>query len=358
MNSVVAMLLLCSTAAADPVNLLTHAPTTIAVSSTVDSAAFLPEHLVDGDRSTAWNSAAGDRNAWIAFRVPADAHVTAIKMTVGFTARDWFKQNLRIDKVKIEHDGKTTTAKLDPDSKELQTIALDSSGGDYTISIASTVPGTNKDWDEVVVSELEVWGTSSGSTTQKPRVIIGSLDVDCVHALWPKAKGGRIAKAAVRSVAFADPICLIDVGEGKSEQHTTTLALMHGNAVADKLEKSFGTAEQHLVTEPFALGSEPALLVAEENNHYGEMTVNETATHTLYRIASGKLVAVASYETHSQAVEQAGEGHTCTLTVGAPGKSLPELVLACEDAGSSADGTPAPTKKSVTKLRWNGTRYE
>jgi hypothetical protein len=358
MKAVVSMVMLSSTASADPVNLVTHAPMTIAVSSTVDSATFLPEHLIDGDRSTAWNSAAGDGNAWIAFRVPADAHVTAIKMTVGFTAHDWFKQNLRIDKVTIKHAGKATKAKLDPDSKELQTIALDDSGGDYTIAIASTVPGTNKDWNEVVVSELEVWGTSAESTTQKPRVIIGSLDVDCVHALWPKAKGGRIAKAAVRSVTFSDPTCVIDRGEGKSEEHVTTLALMHGDAVADKLEKSFSTADQHLAIESFALGSEPALLVAEEDNHYGEMTVDAKATHTLYRIASGKLVAVASYKTHSQSVEQWGEGHDCTLTVGVAGKSLPELVLACEDAGSSAEGTSAPTKKYVTKLHWNGTRYE
>ncbi|HEY0250357.1 MAG TPA: hypothetical protein VGC41_02480 [Kofleriaceae bacterium] len=357
MKIVLALGLVCSVASAEPVNLVTHAPMTFAVSSTVDSATFLPDHLIDGVRTTAWNSAAGDTRAWIAFRVPADAHVTAIKMTVGFTARNWFEQNLRIAKVTVEHGGKTTPAQLNPNSTELQSIALDGDGGDYTIHVTSTVPGTNKAWDEVIVSELEVWGTSSQIAKQKPRVIIGSLDIDCVHALWPKARGGRIGKEAVRSVTYSDPLCVIDRGEGKSRDHTTTIALMRGTAVADKLEQSL-SEEQSLTSDAFVLGGESALLVTEASDHQGEMTAANQATHTLYRIASGKLLPVFSYDTHSQGVEQWSENHSCDLAVGAPGKPLPALVLTCTDAGSSAEGTPSPTTKSVTKLRWTGAHYE
>jgi hypothetical protein len=92
---------LSSTAYADDVNLLVSTPTTVAVSSTVANAAILPDHLVDGKLSTAWNSQTGElAGAWIAVRVPADARVKTIKLTAGFSHKDkkqdWFTMNPRI----------------------------------------------------------------------------------------------------------------------------------------------------------------------------------------------------------------------------------------------------------------------
>jgi hypothetical protein len=79
---------MAGTARAD-VNLLVSAPTTVAVSSTVDNAKIVPAHLVDGKLDTAWNSRTGDLvGAWVAVRVPKEAHVTSIKLTAGFVKSD------------------------------------------------------------------------------------------------------------------------------------------------------------------------------------------------------------------------------------------------------------------------------
>ena len=73
-------------AAPQPVELLHAVPSTVAVSSTVDNAAILPEHLVDRDLATAWNSRTGDTaGAWIAVRVPREVRVDQIRMSAGFT---------------------------------------------------------------------------------------------------------------------------------------------------------------------------------------------------------------------------------------------------------------------------------
>ena len=66
-------------------NLLTAVPTTIAVSSVVANANLVPEHLVDGQLSTAWNSKTGELvDAWIAVRLPAEVQVKTIKLAAGF----------------------------------------------------------------------------------------------------------------------------------------------------------------------------------------------------------------------------------------------------------------------------------
>lgn len=172
-------------AAPPPVELLHAVPSTVAVSSTVDNAAILPEHLVDRDLATAWNSRTGDTTgAWIAFRVPREVHVDQIRMSAGFTHRgpdgDLFTMNQRIRQVRVSRAGTVILEKrLDPGSRNLQELPIDAAGGDFRIEVTELVPGTEPRWREVCVSELEVWGTLPASMTprpQQPTVRVGSLD--------------------------------------------------------------------------------------------------------------------------------------------------------------------------------------
>jgi hypothetical protein len=166
------------------VELLHRTKAVVAVSSTVANPKYQPEALVDGDLATAWNSRTGDlAGSWIAFRVPADAQVTTIKLDAGFEGRgpegDYFPQNHRISRVRITRAGKLlVSTPLDPDKRGLQTIDVPhSAGGDFRIDIAAVVPGTRKTWRETVVSELEVWGYAPAPTAPAaPAMKVGSLD--------------------------------------------------------------------------------------------------------------------------------------------------------------------------------------
>lgn len=184
-----ALTALVRSAAAEPappqLELLHAAPATVAVSSTVANARILPAHLVDGDPATAWNSRTGDLvGAWIAFRVPRGARVTAIRMTAGFTAKDkqgdLFTMNARIREVRLYRDGALLGQhELDIEARSRQELAVNADGGDFKIEIAEIVPGTKPTWREVCVSELEVLGTlpaGSQPSRTNPVVRVGSLD--------------------------------------------------------------------------------------------------------------------------------------------------------------------------------------
>lgn len=171
-------------AAGPVVELLHHTKSVVAVSSTVLNPKYQPEALVDGDLATAWNSRTGDlAGSWMAFRVPTDAFVTAVKLDVGFESKgpegDYFTQNHRLKRVRISHGNKIVAdAPLDPDKRGLQTIAISSPGGDFRIQVVAVAPGTRKTWRETVVSELEVWGHTPAPLAKpaSPTVKVGSLD--------------------------------------------------------------------------------------------------------------------------------------------------------------------------------------
>ena len=157
-----------------PVNLLTAAPTVVAVSSTVANRAIVPAHLVDGDLATAWNSRTGElQGAWIGARVPGDARVTAIRMTVGFTKvdpklGDLFTMNPRIRKVRVLRNGAAIAERaLDPTLRTLQDIPIDQPGGEYKIEVVDVMPGTRPSWREIslVMRSLVM---SCGRTTPHP----------------------------------------------------------------------------------------------------------------------------------------------------------------------------------------------
>jgi hypothetical protein len=168
-------------------NLLDLVPSVVAVSSAVQNPRDFPEHLVDGRIDTAWNSKTGDLvGGWIAFRVPADARVRRIEMTVGYDKvrgeLDLFTANHRITKVAVSRNGKKLLEHaFDPERRTLQSIPIDGPGGDYRIEVLETKPGSKPQWRELVVSELRVIGDPGKArrTAGAPlRVVIGSLDAE------------------------------------------------------------------------------------------------------------------------------------------------------------------------------------
>ncbi len=139
------------------VNLLHHTDAQVTLSSRVDNPRDYPEHLVDGKPGTAWNSKTGDQHAWIEAKLDPQAHVTAIEITPGFDKGDLFEKNLRIKKLRIEHDGALLKdVELDPNERRPKHVTLDSPGGTLKLTVLDTAPRTNKAWKEVVISELRV----------------------------------------------------------------------------------------------------------------------------------------------------------------------------------------------------------
>ncbi len=169
------------------VELLHATKSKVAVSSVVANNTIFPTDLVDGKLDTAWNSRTGDlTTGWIEFRVPREAHVSKIRLTAGFATfhgkDDYFTMNYRIRAVHVKRlgvDGDLGVHPLDPDNRGLQDIAIDGPGGDFKIEITDVVAGTKKNWRELCVSELQVWGTPPPGVTPRheaPEVAIGSLD--------------------------------------------------------------------------------------------------------------------------------------------------------------------------------------
>lgn len=147
-----------------PVELLHKYLSTIEVSSHVMNRTIKPEHLVDRDFNTAWNSKTGELvGAWIHVRTWG-AQMQDVRLTVGHTGKgpkgeDYFTMNPRITQVTIlDADKRVVTVTLDPDNRELQRIALPRPMTSLEIRVDAVVMGTKKTWKEVCVSELEAWG--------------------------------------------------------------------------------------------------------------------------------------------------------------------------------------------------------
>ncbi len=191
-------------------------PLTFAVSSLVKNPSKSPHDLIDGSLATAWNSRTGDLvGAWLAVRVPAAAHVAALRMTIGATAPataagDPFTMNHRISRVRVTRDGALVReVDLDPEVRAPQDLPIDGPGGDYKIEVLATIAGSKPTWREVCVSELDVLGTAPATPGEHPAVVaIGSLDTEPVgedalalHALAPVASLGEVCAASGVSAA-------------------------------------------------------------------------------------------------------------------------------------------------------------
>jgi serine/threonine protein kinase len=142
------------------VELLKSAPAAITVSSHLAVAGSLPEHLVDGDLDTGWLAGAGDLRPWIEVRLPPGSRVDHVRLTAG-SGGDLAP---RVSRVRLTLDGEVIdTASLDTKKHGLQRVAVDRAGERLRLSVVQTEPGSRWWWIEAGISELEVWGTTSGS---------------------------------------------------------------------------------------------------------------------------------------------------------------------------------------------------
>ncbi|HEY4241780.1 MAG TPA: hypothetical protein VGM88_18285 [Kofleriaceae bacterium] len=208
----VAILLASGTAAAD-VELLHAIPTEIAVSTTVANPKIIPAHIADGKLETAWNSRTGAFDSVVRVRIPAGAHVRAIKLTAGFAhvegKDDYFTMNPRIQSVRVAGPGGLVKiATLDENSRAMQEIAIDGPGGDYELSFPKILPGGKPTWRELCISELEVWG-------ELPVGIVASPSSPLVHVgtLSPPPPPPKVARAMLVYQTRAGMPLLVTLGD-------------------------------------------------------------------------------------------------------------------------------------------------
>lgn len=391
-------------AAAGPVNLLTVVPTTVAVSSTVANKSILPRHLVDGDLTTAWNSRTDDlAGAWMAVRVPADASVTSVKLTVGFTKTDktlgdLFVENPRIKRVRVTHDKTVVDKTLDVGNRGLQEIAIAGGGGDYKIEIVEVEPGTKKTWRETCVSELEVWGTTPSPAAKPlvPTVQIGSLEPvtpdDCLHAMFPAATSNKlgdddvIGTIDVYAAGNDRYLCHMrhgahpDAADAGTRTHelavvTVKHQLLGGRAREEthggqETDGPFGQTNSmnvdtgDVTVTPLALTSgETAFEVDVNQSVGGPMLGDDRTSSTIYRVTQAGLVAVLVFKSWSSDGESS-DSDRCKLAIGrfpATGKqTLPDLDLNCVTESGRFHGERAneiEDKDRVEHYRWRGTKY-
>lgn len=178
--ALVSAALLPSRGLAQPTDLLRAVGTELAVSSVYRGQARQANRLVDGDLDSAWNSSTGDLvGAWIEVRLPADARVTGVALTAGFTHRpDLFEGNHRVTRVRILREGEVIAQRpVDPRSRDLQTLAVEGGGGVYRIEVTEVLPGSRASWRELCVSELQILGTAPGMHPGErfPRIAVGAL---------------------------------------------------------------------------------------------------------------------------------------------------------------------------------------
>jgi hypothetical protein len=348
-----------------PVNLVISVPTIVAVSSTVDNRAILPEHLVDGKLDTAWNSRTNQMiGAWVGLRVPADVTVQTIKLTSGFTKKDkklgdLFMMNPRIQRVRVLRDGKLIADKaLDPELRTLQSIDINAGGGDYRIEITDIVPGTKKTWREISISELEMWGTPGKNAVkkQKPIIRVGSFEpppaltkVECIKAMFPTAKGDRIGPEAeddkitgFEAVALGGDIdiCRIDHLSPYGEITTAELAAVKRTPRLTVIERvtSLGTSKTEsdmggkgssVTLTAFPLTTtEKGLLVEATEGEYGPMYDAGTSETTLYRVTGSSMKPILTISSKWSSGES-GDAERCTLQPATLGAALPRLEVEC-----------------------------
>ena len=165
------------------VELLHAVPSTVRVSSKVKNKAIKPQHLVDHDLQTAWNSMTGDlAGAWIEVPVPEGSTVEEIRLTVGHTGKgkkgeDWFLMNPRIWRVIVAADGtEQPPVELDITRRGLQSLRVHATTS-VRVTIDAVELGTKKFWRETCVSELEVWGTPPAGWTAPAKPVTPPVEV-------------------------------------------------------------------------------------------------------------------------------------------------------------------------------------
>ena len=394
MRSMVVLAALAGVAHADEVNLLTHAPTTVAVSSTVANASIVPDHIADGKLATAWNSKTGELvGAWVAVRLPADAKVSAVKLTAGFAHKDrrgdLFTMNPRIKKVRVSHNGKPIGEHaLDIANRGLQAIPVNVTGGDLELRVLEIAPGTKPAWKEACISELEVRGSVPRPTKTKPKFRIGGLDAgatltreQCIKALYPSARGGRIGPdktddkitdVTITPVTEHYVVCGVD--------HTDGTTITHAYAAVKRAARPvlLGTIEEpttdneqgheiqtsgsiKLELAPLTL-TETGVLVHVTQRKDGPMLGDRDTESKLYRVTAKGLAEVLAWKSTWSGGE-ADSGDECELRSPKLGKWMPStLVLECTESTGDYHNDDISkrglrTEERIDRYVWKNGRY-
>ena len=157
----------------------------IGVSSEVENPTDMPDALVDGDPSKAWQSRTSDlKGAWVAFRVASDARIARIGIVPGVAqkteALDLFTANQRVTKVRLtEYDSGKLLGEfpLDPTKPELQYIPVDLPGGAYKITVTGVLAGSKKSWRELPIGGFTIEGKPGSDAPGPVSVYVGPLGV-------------------------------------------------------------------------------------------------------------------------------------------------------------------------------------
>lgn len=387
------------------VNLLTAAPSLIAVSSTVDNPKIRPEHIADGKLETAWNSATGQIiGAWVEVRVVAGARIKQIKLTAGFAAvdkrlGDRFTKNARIKTVRLYHAGRPIKdVTLDPANRALQTVHVDLAGGDLRIEVTAAEPGSIKSWREACISELEVWGTLPAATAAAakpvpPSVRLGSLDAlpvlskaDCRAAILTAAnrlEGSKITVDQQLAVSGEISICRFDRAVADSLDVTVDFAAVRrrtravlGSIVTETIQRGEDPPDPDTDMEPMVHADRVALrllpLTTTESALLEEViTVRHAwdadggATKaTLYRITAKGLVNIARWGSDHDSEMEGGSSDRCELIPPVQSVRLPRrLELACTSTkedwhNEDVDKRGMNEQSRTVFLKWDGTRFQ
>ena len=383
---------------APPINLLLVAPSVVAVSSSVANGAILPEHLVDGDLKTAWNSRTGELvGAWIAVRVPTTAHVTSIRMTAGFTRADkggdLFTMNPRIRKVRVSggRDSKRIEMALDPDVRGLQDIPVDGRGGDFVIEVLDVLPGSKAAWRELSVSELEVWGTldpKQAPVKSRPAVRVGSLDAlpapgyaACQKFVVPTARGGHSGPDATDdwitswdAVGLGHDLAVCRIDHRAAGSTTTTVELAAVNTAKktvlgrqtststedqsdQAMQMSQATGGKLEISRYPLTAAENALLVEVSASTGGPQFRDSKTTSTLYRILPAGFVPILDFASS----EHSGETYSlskCALSDPPDSeKAFPRLTVGCEEKSTGFQDSSHASGDSRHRYLWDGAKY-
>jgi hypothetical protein len=202
------------------VDLLRAAPSEVRVSSRVHNKAIRPEHLVDRDLTTAWNSVTGELvGAWVEVRVAPGAIIDELRLTVGHTGKgpkqeDYFTMNPRIREISVHAgDAAPTRVTLDITRRDLHTVPVRATEGPVRLRVEAFAPGSKKRWREIAISELEVWGTLPHGTapgTHTPTVVVGESKPDIAE--------GAIDPDAICDEFMAEHQASYDKARADSEQ--------------------------------------------------------------------------------------------------------------------------------------------
>jgi serine/threonine-protein kinase len=169
------------------------------------------EQLIDGNPTTAWRTTGDGTGRRITLNLGADTLVTSVGLINGLAKIDscdgtdrYFDQR-RVTAVQWTFDdGTTVTQDLDPSTKTMQTIEIESITTRVSVTILSTTPPGNRDFTPI--SEIEVQGvTANGDGESAAAPVTGTArtrpDAATLDGIANESGEGATLPEAVRRTA-------------------------------------------------------------------------------------------------------------------------------------------------------------